>query len=72
MIDGEELDLEFLAGGFVDAEAGELEKLRVGVAGSFLLGGGLGYGGVDFTFGLGEVDETPGDQAYGSKGEDCG
>jgi hypothetical protein len=37
-----------------------------------LLGGGLGYGGVDFTFGLGEVDETPGDQAYGSKGEDCG
>ncbi len=60
MVDGEELDLEFLAGGFVDAEAGEFEELGIGVAGGFLLGGGLGYGRVDLTFGLGEVDETPG------------
>ncbi len=70
MVDGEELDLEFFAGGFVDTEAGEFEVLRVGVAGRFLFGSGFGNSGVDFTLGLSEVDEEPRDESYGSKGED--
>jgi len=70
MVDGEKLDLEFFAGGFVDTEAGEFEVLRVGVASSFLFGSGFGDSRVNLAAGLGEVNKGPRDESYGSKGKD--